>query len=181
MSRIGKKAIIIPENVDIKIDGALITVKGPKGELSYVRRDEINVETENKNIIVSIKDLKNSRSNSNAFWGLTRTLISNMVEGVTNGHEKKLELRGVGYKVAPEGKGLKIEAGYSHPILVPETKEIFFDVKKNVITISGINKELVGQVAANIRKIRKPEPYKGKGIRYIDEIVKLKQGKKLAK
>ena len=181
MSRIGKKAIIIPENVDVKIDGALITVKGPKGELSYIKRDEINVEIKNKNIIVSVKDLKNSKSNSNAFWGLTRTLIFNMIEGVTNGHEKKLELRGVGYKVTPEGKGLKIEVGYSHPVFVPPTKGISFDVKKNVITVSGINKELVGQVAANIRKIKKPEPYKGKGIRYIDEVVKLKQGKKLVK
>lgn len=179
VSRIGKKKIIIKEGVDINLTDNIITVKGEKGELSYAIRDEIDVIIKDKNIIVSIKDnIKDLRINANAFWGLTRTLIFNMIEGVTVGYEKKLELRGVGYKVFLDGKQLKIEAGYSHPVFVPETKGISFKIEKNIITVSGINKELVGQVSANIRKIRKPEPYKGKGIRYVDEIVKLKQGKK---
>ncbi len=181
MSRIGKKIITIPENVDVKIVGNLISVSGIKGKLSYVKREEINLTIENKDIIVTINNkIQNSKFNSNALWGLTRSLIFNMIEGVTRGYEKKLELKGVGYKVALNGGGLKVDVGYSHSVLFPEIKEINFSIQKNIITVSGINKELVGQVSANIRKIRKPDPYKGKGIRYIDEIVKLKQGKKSA-
>jgi len=189
VSRIGKKAILIPENVDVKITDNLVVVKGPKGELSYKIRDEIEVvikediEQKEKSIVVSInKDkIQNSRFEPKAFWGLTRSLIYNMIRGVLEGYEKKLELVGVGYKVAADGKGLKINVGYSHPVFVPETDGITFNIEKNIITISGIDKKVVGQVAADIRKIRKPEPYKGKGIRYIDEVVKLKAGKKTTK
>lgn len=182
MSRIGKKKIIIPEKVDVKINsGGVITVKGDKGELSYKIRDEVNLLIEDKSIVVSVNEIKGSRLEPKAFWGLTRSLIFNMIKGVSVGYEKKLELVGVGYKAAMDGQGIKINVGYSHPVFVPKTDGITFKIEKNIIIVSGINKELVGQVAANIRKIRKPEPYKGKGIRYVNEIVKLKAGKKATK
>ncbi len=177
MSRIGKKPIEIPDNVEIKIDGNKISVKGPKGELQKDVRSEIKIEIKNDKIFVSPqKETKRTR----AFWGLFRTLIFNMVKGVTDGYEKKLEIHGVGYKANLEGENLVLLVGFSHPVKIDKVEGIKFLVEKSIITVSGIDKELVGQIAAKIRKVRPPEPYKGKGIRYLGEEVRRKAGKKVA-
>ena len=177
MSRIGKKPIIIPEGVEVKIEGQKIIVKGPKGELQRKVRPEIKVGQKNNQILVTPQE---TTKKTGAFWGLTRTLIFNMIEGVTNGYEKKLQLEGVGYRVNLEGENLVLKVGFSHPVLIKKTDGVKFLVEKNIITVLGINKELIGQVAAKIRKIRPPEPYKGKGIRYLGEKVRRKTGKKVA-
>ena len=177
MSRIGKKHIIIPEGVEVNIDNNKVTVKSPKGELKRIIRPEIRIEKKDNEIIVSFgKETKRT----NAFWGLSRTLIFNMIEGVTKGYEKKLEMQGVGYKANLEGEDLVLSVGFSHPVRVNKIEGIKFKVEKNIITVSGIDKELVGQITAKIRKIKKPEPYKGKGIRYLGEVVRRKAGKKAA-
>ena len=177
MSKIGKKAIEIPSGVTVTLgDKNKVSVKGPKGELEANFNAEINVEIkENEVIVAPWKDAKRLY----ALWGLTRSLIANMIEGVVKGYEKKLELQGVGYKVALKGNDLDLALGFSHPILFPATDGIKFIVEKNIITISGIDKQSVGQVAAEIRKLRKPEPYKGKGVRYVGEQVRRKAGKKV--
>ena len=177
MSRIGKKPILIPNGVDVKIDGNKLIVKGPKGEIQKEFREEIGIEIDSSKKEISFF-IKKETKNSNAFWGLTRTLAFNMVEGVSNGHEKKLEIQGVGYKCNMEGDDLVLIVGYSHPVKIKKPNGITFAIEKNIITVSGINKELVGQIAAQIRKVRKPEPYKGNGIRYLGEEVKKKVGKK---
>ena len=178
MSRIGKKPILIPEKVEVKLDENKISIKGPRGELSRVIRNEIRVELKENEIIVS---LKKENSNLRKFWGLTRTLIFNMVEGVLNGYQKKLQIEGVGYRaeVNKEG-GLSLKIGFSHLVEFKKEEGIAFSVEKNIILIEGIEKEKVGLVAAKIRAIRPPEPYKGKGIRYVGEIIKKKAGKKVA-
>jgi len=179
MSRIGKKPIEIPEGVDVKIEDNEITVKGPKGELKREIRPEVAVELREKELIFSIKsDSPAGEKKAKAFWGLTRTLIFNMIEGVTDGHEKRLEIQGVGYKANLEGENLILIVGYSHPVKIEKPEGISFAIEKNIIIISGRDKELVGQTAAKIRKVRKPEPYKGKGIRYVGEYVRKKVGKK---
>jgi len=177
MSRIGKKEIIIPSQVEVKIKGSKVEVKGPKGVLKMSTLSEINVEMKDNVISFSPKkdDLK-----SKAYWGLTRTLVNNMIEGVSKGFEKKLEINGVGFRARLEGKKLILDVGFSHSIEVLAPEGIDFLVEKNAITVSGIDKELVGQVSAQIRRVRPPEPYKGKGIRYANEIIKLKVGKKAA-
>jgi len=177
MSRIGKKNIIIPENVDVKIDNRNITVKGPKGEISHEIPWIIDMEIKDEAIL--LKPKKRTKQSS-ALWGLTRALLFNCVEGVTNGFEKQLELVGVGYRASVENeKKLILEVGFSHKkeIEIPEGIEI--SVKKNIITISGINKQQVGEVAAKIRRVRRPEPYKGKGIKYVGEKIRRKEGKKV--
>jgi len=176
MSKVGKKPIVVPANVSVTVGDNKITVKGPKGELAFVFNPEIIVEFKENQIMVSPKK---DISRLYAFWGLTRSIISNMVEGVVKGYEKKLELQGVGYKVAIKGKDLDLNLGFSHPVLFKAPEGVEFVVEKNIITISGIDKKLVGQVAADIRKIRKPEPYKGKGVRYVGEQVRRKAGKKV--
>jgi len=177
MSRIGKKPIKIPEQVEIKIDNQQVIVKGPKGELSRKIRQEIQVEEKQGMVFVSQKiETKKTK----AFWGLTRALIANMLKGVDQGYEKKLEIQGLGYKANLEGEDLVFQLGFSHPVKIIAVPGIKFSVDKNIITISGINKELVGQIAANIRNKKPPEPYKGKGIRYLGEIVRKKVGKKTA-
>jgi len=178
MSKIGKQPIVIPEGVDVKIDGNLVVVKGPKGELKRELVREIKATVNGKQVEVSVGKIT---KRSAALWGLTRTLLANMVEGVKNGFEKKLEIEGIGYKAVLQGKDLVLTLGYSHPVEFKNVPGIDFKVEKNVITVSGIDKELVGQTAANIRKQRKPEPYKGKGIRYRGEVVKRKAGKKAVK
>ncbi len=177
MSRIGKKLIIIPEGVEIKIKEQTVTVKGPKGELQRKVRPEIKVEQRNGQILVTPQKMTKK---TNAFWGLERTLIFNMLQGVTKEYEKKLQLEGVGYKVNLEGEDLVLNVGFSHQVLIKKPEGIKFLVEKNIITVLGINKELVGQIAAKIRKVRPPEPYKGKGIRYFGEKVRRKTGKKVA-
>lgn len=177
MSRIGKKEILIPAGVEVLVNGQEVSVKGPKGSLKMFAVPEILIEMKENQIHFSPKkdDLK-----SKALWGLTRTLVSNMVDGVTKGFEKKLEINGVGFKAAVEGKKLVLSVGLSHTVDIPAPEGIEFKVEKNVITVSGIDKELVGQVSAEIRRVKKPEPYKGKGIKYADEVIKRKLGKKAA-
>ena len=175
MSRIGKKPIAIPAGVDVKIDGAKVTVKGPKGELSNTFNADINVAIEGNEIIVTRpSDVKEHR----ALHGLTRTLIANMVEGVTNGYTKELEVNGVGYRVQKQGKNLVMNLGYSHQVIMEEIDGITIDVPNpNLIVVSGPDKQKVGQFAAEIREKRPPEPYKGKGIKYAGEYIRRKEGK----
>lgn len=175
MSRIGKQIILIPQGVTVNINGSVVVVKGPKGELSQEIRPEIAVKIENGVLETTIvKETKNS----NAFWGLTRALIANMVKGVTEGFEKKLELVGVGYRAKASGNGVSLAVGYSNPIEFPAPNGIKIDViDTQNVTISGADKQLVGLTAANIRQVRKPEPYKGKGIKYAGEVIKRKAGK----
>lgn len=176
MSRIGKKPILIPQGVDVKIDGRDVSVKGPKGELQM--KVPFDIKAEIKDGQISVTALKESKSAS-ALWGTIRVLISNMIEGVTKGYEKKLEVQGVGYKANLEGENLVMSLGFSHPVKFEREKDISFSVAKNIITISGPDKERVGQLAAKIRAKKPPEPYKGKGIRYVGEYVRRKAGKKV--
>ncbi|MBU0476541.1 50S ribosomal protein L6 [Patescibacteria group bacterium] len=175
MSRIGKKPIEIPEGVEIKIEGLNVMVKGPMGELSREIRPEVKIELKEDKIFVFPK---RETKKTPAFWGLTRQLLNNMVKGVKESYEKKLELRGVGYRARIEGEDLVLQVGFTNPVEIKCPAGIKFSVEKSIITISGINKELVGQTAATIRKVKKPEPYKGKGIRYVGEVVKIKVGKR---
>lgn len=175
MSRIGKMPIPVPSGVEVKIDGETVTVKGTKGELTRTFQPTMIIKQEGDEIIVSPA---NDERQTNAYWGLTRSLLHNMVVGVSEGYSKKLELVGVGYRAALKGKDLEMQLGFSHPVLVKAPEGITFEVpSQNEITVSGASKEQVGQVAADIRKWRKPEPYKGKGIRYEGEHVRRKAGK----
>lgn len=180
MSRVGKKPILIPENVEVKIEGQKVIIKGPKGELSREIRPEIKVEVKGDQIFVQPFLEKSWTKKTKAFWGLTRTLLANMIKGVTEGYGKKLEIEGLGFKALVEGEDLKLLVGFTHPVKIKASQDIKFSVEKNVITVSGINKEKVGLVAAMIRKVKPPEPYKGKGIRYQGEIVRRKAGKRAA-
>ena len=175
MSRIGKKPIAIPAGVDVKISGAEVTVKGPKGELKNTFNPDIAIAVEGNEIIVTRPtDDKEHR----ALHGLTRTLIANMVIGVTDGYKKELEVNGVGYRAQKQGKNLVMNLGYSHQVIIPEVPGITVEVPSaNSIVISGADKQLVGQFAADVRKKRPPEPYKGKGIKYSDEHIRRKEGK----
>jgi large subunit ribosomal protein L6 len=179
MSRLGKLPIEIKEGVQVKIEDGVIIVKGPKGELSLKMHDLVKVEINEKDIKVSVKNTENKTEKS--MWGLYRSLINNLVVGVTEGFEKKLEVNGVGYKAQAVGKKLTLNLGYSHPIEFDLPKGIDASVEGSIITISGIDKHMVGEISAQIRKKRKPEPYKGKGIKYIDEIIIRKEGKTAAK
>ena len=175
MSRIGKMPVAIPAGVTVDIaEGNKITVKGPKGTLERVLVPEMDVKIENGEVVVT---RPNDPKRNKSLHGLTRTLIRNMVVGVTEGYEKKLEVNGVGYKAVKEGKKLTLSLGYSHPIEMVDPEGIETKVDGNTIIVSGINKEAVGQYAAEIREKRKPEPYKGKGIKYADEVIRRKVGK----
>ena len=175
MSRIGKQPIPVPAGVEVSIVDNNITVKGAQGELSYTFNDIMTVVAEGEEIIVTRPD--DSRE-AKSFHGLTRTLIANMVEGVSKGFEKKLELVGVGYRAALKGTNLELSLGYSHPVVIEAPQGITFVVPDQThITVKGADKQLVGETAAVIRKWRKPEPYKGKGIRYEGEVVRRKLGK----
>ena len=175
MSRIGKMPIAIPAGVTIDIaENNTITVKGPKGTLSRVLSPDMEIKVEGAEVVVNRpNDLKRNKS----LHGLTRTLINNMVIGVTQGYEKSLEINGVGYKAAKEGKKLVLNLGYSHPVNMMDPEGIESSVDNNKIIIKGIDKETVGQYAAEIRDKRRPEPYKGKGIKYSDEVIRRKAGK----
>lgn len=176
MSRIGLKPIEIPEGVEVKLsDDNFIQVKGPKGELSRKLHPNMKINIDGNTIIV---ERPNDEKENRALHGTTRSLINNMVEGVTKGFQKELEIIGVGYRAQLQGKKLVVNAGYSHPVEVEQEADIEFEVPKNTeIIVKGIDKERVGAVAANIRAIRPPEPYKGKGIRYKGEYVRRKEGK----
>ncbi|XOB40426.1 MAG: 50S ribosomal protein L6 [Candidatus Nealsonbacteria bacterium] len=176
MSRIGKKPIEIPEGVEVKIENGKVTIKGPKGELFWGVRPEIGVEVKEGKIFVLPKV---STKKTKAFWGLTRALLANMVKGVVEGYQKKLEIRGLGYKAKLEGEDLVLQVGFTHPVKLKIPEDIKILVEKNIITVSGINKERVGLIASKIRKVKRPEPYKGKGIRYLGEQVRRKAGKKV--
>ena len=179
MSRIGKRPVTVPSGVTVEIDGQTVRAKGPKGELSRTVHAEMILKMEGSTITVS---RPTEETRHKALHGLTRTLIANMLEGVEKGYRKVLEIQGVGYKAEATKAGLNVVAGYSHPVLYKAPAGITFAVTNNtVVTISGPNKELVGQVAAEVRQIRKPEPYKGKGIRYQGERVRRKAGKTGAK
>ncbi len=177
MSRIGKQPIKILENVEVKIDGNSIMVKGPKGTLEQKLNEQIKVEVEDN--FIKLTPLKKT-DQSSALWGLMRALIANMIKGVSEGFEKKLEIVGVGYRAELEGEKIILNMGFSHLVKLLIPSGIIINVEKNFITISGIDKQLVGQFAADIRAVRPPEPYKGKGIKYTDEVVRRKAGKKAA-
>ena len=175
MSRIGRLPIAIPAGVDIKIDGQQVAVKGPKGELSLSVKAPITVAIEDGQIQVTRPD---DERESRSLHGLTRTLIANQIIGVTEGYSKGLEVVGTGYRVQSKGNSIEFALGYSHSITVDPPQGISFAIEgNNKITVSGIDKQAVGEVAANIRKLRKPEPYKGKGVRYAGEVVRRKAGK----
>ena len=175
MSRIGKKPIAIPAGVDVKINGSVVTVKGPKGELKDTFNADMSIAMENNEIVVTRpSDNKEHR----ALHGLTRTLIANMVEGVSVGYKKELEVNGVGYRAQKQGKNLVMNLGYSHQVIMPEVDGITVEVpNNNSIIISGADKQKVGQFAAEVREKRPPEPYKGKGIKYVGEYIRRKEGK----
>ncbi len=175
MSRIGNKPITIPAGVDVKVNGQTVTVKGPKGELTDTFRSSMAISVENNEVVVKRpSDSKEHKS----LHGLTRTLISNMVEGVTNGYKKELEVNGVGYRAAKQGKDLVLNLGFSHQVIVSEVPGITIEVPgPNQVVISGPNKQQVGQFAAEVREKRPPEPYKGKGIKYAGEHIRRKEGK----
>lgn len=175
MSRIGKKPIELPENVTLTIKGYSIQLKGPLGELTQNFPEQVSFEQKDKQIFVTVANPK--EKNSRSLWGLSKILLANMLAGVTKGFEKKLEINGVGFKADLKGKKLILQIGFSHPVEFYLPDGIDGKVEKNIITITGINKNLVGETAARIRSIKKPEPYKGKGIKYIDEIVRRKAGK----
>ncbi|OGY90394.1 MAG: 50S ribosomal protein L6 [Candidatus Komeilibacteria bacterium RIFCSPLOWO2_01_FULL_52_15] len=175
MSRIGKKIIPVPAGVDVTIQGKQVQVKGPKGTLTHVCVPEIAAAVENGTITVTLADPDAKKGA--ALWGLTRALIANMVRGVSEGYTKTLEINGVGYKAAVQGTKLILTVGFSHPVEYQLPQGIVASVEKNVITIAGIDRQLVGQVAAEIRAVKKPEPYKGKGIKYSNEVIRRKVGK----
>ena len=175
MSRIGKLPIPVPAGVEVKIDGSNVAVKGPKGSLSHVVPAPIEVVLEEGNIVVTRPD---DERTSRSLHGLTRTLIANQIHGVTQGFSKGIEIVGTGYRVTAKGSDIEFALGYSHPIFVKAPEGITFTVEGNTkLTVSGIDKQAVGEVAANLRKLRKPEPYKGKGVRYAGEVVRRKAGK----
>ena len=179
MSRIGRKPITIPAGVDVKLNGSEVTVKGPKGELKSTFNPDMQIAIEGTEIIVT---RPSDDKNHCALHGLTRTLIANMVEGVTDGYKKELEVNGVGYRAQKQGSNLVMNLGYSHQVIVTEISGITIEVPTpNKIVISGADKQQVGQFAAEVREKRPPEPYKGKGIKYADEVIRRKEGKTGAK
>lgn len=175
MSRIGKQPVVLPAGVEAKVDGQLVTVKGPKGELTLTMAEPITAKVEGNEVLVM---RPNDDRTSRSLHGLTRTLIYNMVVGVTEGYSKSLEIVGTGYRAVAKGKNVEFALGFSHPVVFEPPAGIELAVPSaNKVIVSGIDKQMVGEVAANIRKLRKPEPYKGKGIRYEGEVVKRKVGK----
>jgi large subunit ribosomal protein L6 len=176
MSRIGKKPIPVPNGVTVTLDGQQVTVKGPKGQLAWTVAEEIEVRQEDGAVTLALRE---DTQRARAMWGLSRSLVGNMVEGVTKGFERNLELVGVGYRAAMKGRSLSLQLGYSHDVdMVPPEGITFAVGKPTEVKISGIDKQAVGEMAARIRKVRPPEPYKGKGVRYAGEKVRRKEGKK---
>jgi len=176
MSRIGKKPVSIPDGVTATVDGQIVTAKGPKGELKYVVNDEVLVAMEDGAVNVQPR---NQSKDARSKWGMSRTMISNIMEGVKNGFERKLEINGVGYRAAMQGKNIQLSLGYSHEVVynMPEGVSAACP-KPTEIVLNGIDKQQLGQVAAEIREFRPPEPYKGKGVKYAEETIIRKEGKK---
>ena len=179
MSRLGKLPIKIPTDVKINVNKDIVIVSGKNGELKQKLHSDIIIDINENEVVVKVKNPEDKKQNS--LWGLFRALINNMVVGVESGYEKKLEIKGVGYKATVNGNKLNLNLGFSHPIEFVLPDGISANVENNTISIKGADKQLVGEVAAQIRKYRKPEPYKGKGIRYSDEIIRRKAGKAAAK
>jgi large subunit ribosomal protein L6 len=176
MSRIGRRPIAVPSGVDLKVDGQVVTVKGPKGELSHTLAEPITLEKAEDGTFNVVRP--NDERKAKELHGLSRTLIANMVIGVTEGYRKSLEIAGTGYRVTAKGSDLEFALGFSHPVLVTPPPCITFTVERpTLFHIAGIDKQQVGEVAANIRKIRPPEPYKGKGVKYQGEVIRRKAGK----
>lgn len=179
MSRIGKKPLIIPNGVEAEIKDSQVTIKGVKGKLMLILHDKVMVREQEVDgqgaIVVSPKDAQDPEAS--ALWGTTRALLANMIQGVSQGFSRSLEIIGVGFRAAKKGKDLELEIGFSHPVLFKVPEGVDVAIEKNIITISGFDRQLVGQVAAEIRGLKKPEPYKGKGIKYTDEVIRRKAGK----
>lgn len=176
MSRIGRLPIPVPAGVEVTINGAHVTVKGPKGTLSHTLAEPIAIAKQDDGTLLVTRP--NDERLPKALHGLSRTLVANMVQGVTEGYTKSMEIVGVGYRVAPKGKDLEFALGFSHPVIIPAPEGISFAVESPTkFSVSGIDKQQVGEISANIRKLRKPDPYKGKGIRYLGETIRRKQGK----
>jgi len=176
MSRIGRKPIPVPEGVDITIDGQTVRVKGPKGELSHTLAEPIRAERADDGTVAVVRP--NDERRAKELHGLSRTLVANMIVGVTEGYKKTLEINGTGYRVTAKGTDLEFALGFSHPVLVTPLPGITFSVERpTMFSVEGIDKQQVGEVAANIRKIRPPEPYKGKGVKYQGEVIRRKAGK----
>lgn len=176
MSRIGKKPVPLPKGVTASVEGRTVKVKGPKGELSVKLVDEVDVSVDASSVTITPRK---EMERAAAMWGLSRTLVNNLVVGVTQGFTSKLEIQGVGYRAAVQGKNLNLQLGFSHDVAYPIPNGISITAEKpTMLTVTGIDKQLVGQVAAEIRAYRKPEPYKGKGVRYEGEYVRRKEGKK---
>ena len=176
MSRIGKLPVAVPDGVDVQIDGLTVTVTGPKGELTQTMPEGVEIARDDEGNLV-VTRLSDARSHR-ARHGLVRSLVANMVTGVSEGYSKALELVGIGYRAQAKGRDLELQVGYSHPVLIEAPEGIDFEVPQPTrVVVNGIDKVLVGQIAANIRKVRPPEPYKGKGVRYEDERVRRKAGK----
>ncbi|HPT08523.1 MAG TPA: 50S ribosomal protein L6 [bacterium] len=179
MSRLGKLPIKIPNGIQVSINKNMLTVKGTKGELKQEIHPNVIVNINNDEIIVSVKNTEDKKQR--ALWGLFRALINNMIMGLSEGYEKKLEIKGVGYKVAVSGSNLNLSLGFSHPVVFPLPLGISATVENNSIILKGFDKQLIGEIASQIRKFRKPEPYKGKGIKYSDETIRRKAGKAASK
>ncbi|MBT3412527.1 MAG: 50S ribosomal protein L6 [Candidatus Jacksonbacteria bacterium] len=179
MSRIGKLPISIPDGVTVSFKDHVLTVKGSMGELtqSFPLQVSLDIQEAEKTVVVSVVNPK--KKQQSAYWGMARSIAENMIIGVTEGYKKELEINGVGYRAAMEGGKIVLHLGYSHPIELQPPEGVTVEVQKNIVTVSGIDKQAVGEFAANIRKQRKPEPYKGKGIKYSDELVRRKAGKQL--
>jgi large subunit ribosomal protein L6 len=175
MSRIGKKITLIPNGVTVSVADGVLTVQGPKGTLTRIIHPSVTITVAQDSVTVSVQ--KETVKFERSLWGTFSAHVANMVKGVTVGYKKQLEINGVGYRVAMQGTDLKIDVGFSHPVIYKIPTQITASVEKNVITLEGIDKDVVGQVAAEIRAIRKPEPYKGKGIKYMDEQIRRKAGK----
>lgn len=176
MSRIGKKPITIPEKVEVIINGREIKIKGPKGEASRIFPEEVSFEAKDGKVFVS---LKKETKKSSAYWGLSRAILQNEITGVSEGFEKKLDIQGVGYRAAVKGEKIfELEVGFSHPVEIEIPKGIKVEVQKNIIIVSGSDKEAVGEFSAKIKRVRPVEPYKGKGISYVGEKIRRKEGKK---
>ena len=175
MSRLAKKPIELPQGVTCEVSNDFITVKGAKGQLQIPSDSLVSVVVTDNEITLTVKDENDTETK--AHWGLVASLITNMIIGVTQGYEKKLEINGVGYRAQMKGKNLELNVGYSHSVEYKMPEDVTASVEKNIISISGIDKQRVGQIAAEIRAVKKPEPYKGKGIRYIDETIRRKAGK----
>jgi len=175
MSRIGNKAITVPAGVEVKVEGNTVTVKGPKGTLTQTFNADMNIKVEGSEILVT----RPSESKEHkSLHGLTRTLVNNMVIGVSEGFKKELEINGIGYRAAKTGKDVNLNLGFSHPVVVSDNEDIVIEVPApNKLIITGIDKQKVGQFAAEVRELRPPEPYKGKGIKYVDEVIIRKEGK----